>query len=47
MGPTIDQARAQAYQAVAKLSWPGMHHRTDIAVGHTRAPSRPTQEVSG
>jgi phosphoribosylamine--glycine ligase len=47
MAPTIDQARAQAYEAVAKLSWPGMQHRTDIAVGHTRAPSRPTQEVSG
>ena len=49
MGPTIDGARAQAYEAVAQLGWPGMQHRTDIAVapGHTRAPSRPTQEVSG
>jgi phosphoribosylamine---glycine ligase len=48
MGPTIDEARAQAYQAVAQLGWPGMHHRTDIAVapGHTRTPSRPTQEVA-
>jgi phosphoribosylamine---glycine ligase len=26
----IDQARALAYQGVARLSWPGMHHRTDI-----------------
>ena len=49
MGPTIDGARAQAYEAVAQLGWPGMQHRTDIAVapGHTRAPSRPTQEVAG
>jgi phosphoribosylamine--glycine ligase len=48
MGPTIDAARARAYQAVAQLGWPGMHHRTDIAAapGHTRTPSRPTQEVA-
>jgi phosphoribosylamine--glycine ligase len=48
MGPTIDRARAQAYQAVAKLGWSGMHHRTDIAdaPGHTHATRRPTEEVS-
>jgi phosphoribosylamine--glycine ligase len=48
MGPTIDGARAQAYQAVAKLGWPGMQHRSDIAVtpGHTGASPRPTQEVA-
>jgi phosphoribosylamine--glycine ligase len=28
---TIDEARARAYAAVDKISWPGMHFRTDIA----------------
>jgi phosphoribosylamine---glycine ligase len=28
--PDIEEARALAYQGVARLSWPGMHHRTDI-----------------
>jgi len=31
IGPTVADARDQAYQAVAQISWPGMHHRTDIA----------------
>jgi phosphoribosylamine--glycine ligase len=30
-GASIADARATAYRAVARLSWPGMHHRTDIA----------------
>ncbi|HEX4868226.1 MAG TPA: phosphoribosylamine--glycine ligase [Acidimicrobiales bacterium] len=30
-GPDIAAARAVAYEAIGKLSWPGMHHRTDIA----------------
>lgn len=30
-GPTVDDAVAAAYDAVGKLSWRGMHHRTDIA----------------
>ena len=30
-GPSIAEARAVAYDAVAGISWPGMHHRTDIA----------------
>jgi phosphoribosylamine--glycine ligase len=48
MASTIDRARAQAYQAVAKVGWSGMHHRTDIAdaPGHTHATGRPTEEVS-
>ncbi len=29
--PEIEQARALAYQGVARLDWPGMHHRSDIA----------------
>ncbi|MEZ5179722.1 MAG: phosphoribosylglycinamide synthetase C domain-containing protein [Acidimicrobiales bacterium] len=32
-GPDAATARAGAYEAVACLSWPGMHHRTDIAAG--------------
>ena len=31
VAPTIADARARAYEAVGKISWPGMHHRTDIA----------------
>ncbi|HEU5085003.1 MAG TPA: phosphoribosylamine--glycine ligase [Acidimicrobiales bacterium] len=32
---TIEQARALAYQGVARISWPGMHHRSDIAAHPT------------
>jgi phosphoribosylamine--glycine ligase len=31
MGPDLATARARAYQAVACVSWPGMHVRSDIA----------------
>ena len=31
VGPSIADARALAYAAVGQVSWPGMHHRTDIA----------------
>jgi phosphoribosylamine--glycine ligase len=30
-GPSIEEARSVAYDAVAAVSWPGMHHRSDIA----------------
>ena len=30
-GPTVAEARIRAYEAVSRLSWPGMQHRTDIA----------------
>jgi phosphoribosylamine--glycine ligase len=33
LGPDVAAARARAYEAVARISWPGMHHRTDIARG--------------
>lgn len=33
--PEIDQARALAYQGLARLDWPGMHHRSDIAAHPT------------
>lgn len=30
-GPDVAAARALAYQAVGRISWPGEHHRSDIA----------------
>ena len=30
-GPDPASARAVAYDALARISWPGEHHRTDIA----------------
>ena len=30
-GATVAEARDRAYAAVGMISWPGMHHRTDIA----------------
>jgi phosphoribosylamine--glycine ligase len=30
-GQTVEQARAKAYAAIAKIDWPGGFHRTDIA----------------
>jgi phosphoribosylamine--glycine ligase len=32
-GPTLAEARARAYQGVARISWDGMFCRTDIAAG--------------
>ncbi|MGH9084371.1 MAG: phosphoribosylglycinamide synthetase C domain-containing protein, partial [Acidimicrobiales bacterium] len=37
-GPDVATARAVAYDAVARLSWPGMHHRTDIAADAAARP---------
>jgi phosphoribosylamine--glycine ligase len=30
-GPTLAEARARAYEGVARISWPGLQHRGDIA----------------
>ena len=30
-GPDLASARERAYRAVGHVSWPGMHHRNDIA----------------
>ena len=30
-GPDASIARRQAYVALSHISWPGLHHRTDIA----------------
>jgi len=32
VGPGVDEARAAAYEGVGRLSWPGLHRRSDIAV---------------
>ena len=34
--PTIEAARARAYEGVERITWPGMHHRSDIAADPTR-----------
>jgi phosphoribosylamine--glycine ligase len=31
VGPTLSEARRRAYAAAASISWPGIHHRSDIA----------------
>ena len=33
LGPSVADARARAYEAVGRISWPGMQARTDIAAG--------------
>ncbi|MCU1357466.1 MAG: purD [Acidimicrobiales bacterium] len=30
-GPDVATARARAYEGIAAIAWPGLHHRTDIA----------------
>jgi phosphoribosylamine--glycine ligase len=37
LGPGIAAARERAYDAVSRISWPGMHHRGDIAASAARA----------
>jgi phosphoribosylamine--glycine ligase len=39
LAPTIAAARTRAYDAVNRISWPGMQHRTDIAAAATTEPS--------
>jgi phosphoribosylamine--glycine ligase len=34
-GPDVATARARAYDAVSRLRWPGLHHRSDIAEKET------------
>jgi phosphoribosylamine---glycine ligase len=43
VAPTLSEARARAYAAVAEISWPGMHARSDIA--SFDAPRRHTEET--
>ena len=34
-GPDITSARDRAYEAVSRITWPGMQHRSDIAAAPT------------
>jgi phosphoribosylamine--glycine ligase len=38
-GPTLAEARACAYAAASRISWPGIHYRTDIAGAASEAVS--------
>ncbi|MDQ4070582.1 MAG: phosphoribosylamine--glycine ligase, partial [Actinomycetota bacterium] len=39
MGDDVASARATAYDAVSRISWPGVHYRTDIAAASVRSAS--------
>jgi phosphoribosylamine--glycine ligase len=39
VGPTLAEARTRAYAAAERISWPGVHFRTDIAAGAAAAAS--------
>jgi len=47
LGGSIDEARSRAYGGVAAIDWPGMQHRTDIALEAARSedPSAPDPRV--
>jgi phosphoribosylamine--glycine ligase len=52
VGSTIAAARSSAYEAVGSITWPGMHHRSDIAataaaVAGTRAAHAARDEEVG
>ncbi|MGA2035967.1 MAG: phosphoribosylamine--glycine ligase [Acidimicrobiales bacterium] len=47
LGSSIYEARERAYLAVRDISWPGMHHRTDIAAAAAGAPPAVTRRVGG
>jgi phosphoribosylamine--glycine ligase len=36
-GATIAEARDRAYDAASRITWPGLHHRTDIALEAAKA----------
>jgi phosphoribosylamine--glycine ligase len=40
-GASVAEAHARAYDAAARVSWPGMHYRRDIASQALAAPARP------
>jgi phosphoribosylamine--glycine ligase len=42
--PTLAEARARAYAAVAKISWPGMQYRRDIAARPTGGRDLPSEK---
>jgi phosphoribosylamine--glycine ligase len=42
--PTLTEARARAYAAVAKIAWPGMQYRHDIAARPTGGRDLPSEQ---
>ena len=42
-GPDLTRARERAYEGVAKISWPGEQHRTDIATSAIDSPEGATR----
>ena len=42
LGGTLAEARSRAYAGVTAISWPGAHHRGDIALEASRAPTAST-----
>ena len=49
LGETLAEAQARAYEAVGKVSFPGMHYRKDIAgkALNPQPPKRPPERPSG
>ncbi|HZT64235.1 MAG TPA: phosphoribosylamine--glycine ligase [Acidimicrobiales bacterium] len=49
MGADLAQARSRAYAAAAKISWPGLHYRTDIAANaaDTKAADTKAADTNG
>ncbi|MDQ3145737.1 MAG: phosphoribosylamine--glycine ligase [Actinomycetota bacterium] len=43
LGPSVAEARRRAYEAVGCISWPGLHHRTDIAIDEQIAVDEQTE----
>ncbi len=46
LGGTLAEARARAYAGVDAIAWPGMHHRTDIALEASRSDHRTPEPPS-
>lgn len=45
--PSLSEARERAYRAVDEISWPGMHHRNDIAADAAAAESTAAAAAGG
>ncbi len=47
LGGTLSEARTRAYAGVDAIAWPGMQHRSDIALEAARSAERPPGGPSG
>jgi phosphoribosylamine--glycine ligase len=45
LGATIAEARARAYRAVSRITWPGMQFRHDIAAAPAGDPTTEHEDV--